>query len=61
MHNMGVDAYSAQIENARTPFDWLSADVTLKLYAGKRHELLIELGKEQIYQDITNWIKLQSC
>ena len=30
--------------------------VTLKLYAGGRHELLNEKNKEQVYEDIYPWI-----
>ena len=32
-------------------------DVTLKLYAAGRHEMLNELNKEQVYQDILWWIE----
>ncbi|MPM48988.1 Monoacylglycerol lipase [bioreactor metagenome] len=32
-------------------------DVTLKLYDGMRHEVLNELGKEEVYHDILNWLK----
>lgn len=31
------------------------SDVTLKLYPGDRHEILNELDKEEVYQDILNW------
>ncbi len=30
-------------------------DVTLKLYAGMRHEILNENGKEKVYEDIAAW------
>lgn len=31
-------------------------DVTLKLYPGGRHEMLNEINKEQVYDDILSWI-----
>lgn len=31
-------------------------NITSKLYAGKRHELLNEIGKEEVYEDIFNFI-----
>lgn len=135
LHNMSVGAFSKQVDNARTPVDWISADVaivdeyladpdcgfvfgaggnatltaltstmvrrdtaeavpkdlplyfisgeddpvgekgvavkravelfldtghtdvTLKLYPHMRHEILNEIGKEQVYQDIVEWIQ----
>lgn len=32
-------------------------DVTIRLYPGGRHEMLNETNKEQVYQDILNWLK----
>ncbi len=32
-------------------------DVTLKLYQGDRHEILNELDREQVYEDIFNWLE----
>lgn len=32
-------------------------DVTLKLYEGARHELVNELNRDEIYDDILQWIK----
>lgn len=32
-------------------------DVSLKLYSGMRHETLNEIGKEQVYADILEWIE----
>lgn len=31
-------------------------DVDIHLYPGKRHELTNEIGKEEVYEDIRNWI-----
>ncbi len=30
-------------------------DVTVKLYPGMRHEILNEIGREQVYEDIATW------
>lgn len=32
-------------------------DVTLQLYAGDRHELLNERDRQQVYQDISEWLE----
>jgi len=32
------------------------SDVTLKLYPGGRHEMHNELNKQEVYQDILNWL-----
>lgn len=32
------------------------SDLTLKLYPGMRHEVLNELGKEQVYGDVLDWL-----
>lgn len=32
-------------------------NVSLKIYEGKKHELFNELGKEEVYDDLYNWIK----
>ncbi len=34
-----------------------SSDKTLKLYDGYYHEILNEIGKEQVYQDILDWLQ----
>lgn len=33
--------------------------ITLILYEGMRHEVLNEVGKEKVYQDVTSWLKEQ--
>lgn len=33
------------------------SDVTLKLYHGSRHEILNELNKEEVYDDILSWLQ----
>jgi len=37
-----------------------SADITVKIYDGLRHELVNEVGKEDIIQDITDWLVAHS-
>ncbi|MBE5910707.1 alpha/beta fold hydrolase [Pseudobutyrivibrio sp.] len=32
-------------------------DVTLKLYPGDRHEILHEIDREQVFEDIYNWLE----
>ena len=32
-------------------------DVTLRLYTGDRHELLNETDREQVYEDLLNWLE----
>ena len=32
-------------------------DVTLRLYAGDRHEILNETDREQVYQDLYEWMQ----
>ena len=31
-------------------------DVTMKLYHGGRHEMLNETNRQEVYQDILNWL-----
>lgn len=35
-------------------------DVTMKLYPGARHELLNELNRYEVYEDVLNWINAKS-
>ena len=32
-------------------------DITLRLYAGDRHELLNETDRKQVYQDLYDWLE----
>jgi alpha-beta hydrolase superfamily lysophospholipase len=32
-------------------------DLKMKLYEGDRHEILNELDREQVYEDLYNWFK----
>ena len=39
-------------------FKWaMMKDITLKLYEGDRHEVLNELDKKQVYEDVLEWIQ----
>ena len=33
--------------------------LTVKLYPNGRHEMLNEINKEEVYQDILNWLNMQ--
>ena len=32
-------------------------DISLRLYAGDRHELLNETDREQVYEDLLEWME----
>ena len=48
-------------KGVRTVFDRFRGigmrDVTIKMYPGMRHEVLNEIGKEQVWQDVLGWIE----
>jgi alpha-beta hydrolase superfamily lysophospholipase len=53
----GADDGVASVPTARTFFETVGApDKVYKAYPGMRHEPLNELGKEEVYGDISNWI-----
>ena len=33
------------------------SDVTLKLYHGARHEILNEINKQEVYNDVLSWLQ----
>jgi lysophospholipase len=54
---LGTDDRIASAAVARKFFDTLGTkDRTLREYPGMRHELLNELGKEEVFRDICRWI-----
>jgi len=54
---LGTDDRIASATTARQFFDTLGTkDRTLREYPGMRHELLNELGKEEVFRDICRWI-----
>jgi lysophospholipase len=53
----GAEDGVASVATARTFFETVGApDKVYKEYPGMRHEPLNELGKEEVYGDISNWI-----
>lgn len=48
-------------EGPKQVADWLRAagvsNIQLKLYPGMRHEVLNEVGKEEVYQDVLVWLE----
>lgn len=48
-------------KGVRTVFDRFRSngmqDISIKLYPGMRHEVLNELGKEQVWDDVLDWIE----
>lgn len=48
-------------KGVRTVFDRFKGigmqDVTIKMYPDMRHEVLNEIGKEQVWQDVTDWME----
>ena len=52
-----VGDYGKGVKKAYTCFQKAGVkDLSLKLYEGGRHEMLNEIHKEQVYQDILNWL-----
>ncbi|ATB40583.1 lysophospholipase [Cystobacter fuscus] len=53
----GAEDGVAKVETGRAFFDAVgSRDKVYKAYPGMRHEPLNELGREQVFRDICNWI-----
>lgn len=54
------DPVGAYGEGPRQVAEWLREagleQVELKLYPGMRHEVLNEIGKEQVYEDVLGWL-----
>lgn len=55
------DPVGAYGEGPKQAADWLQEagvhSVQLKLYPGMRHEVLNEIGKEEVYQDVLDWLE----
>ena len=47
-------------KDVRTVFSWLvdagCADVTMKIYEGGRHEMLNEINRAEVFEDVAKWI-----
>ena len=53
-----VGNFGKSVENVATTYQECGIqDVTLKLYKKDRHEILNELDRQTVYEDIWNWIK----
>ena len=53
-----VGDYGAGVEKAYQAFCNAGLhDVTKKLYPGGRHEMLNEVNREEVMQDILNWLE----
>jgi len=52
-----VGNFGKDVKRLYENFNTKMTDVTIKLYKDDRHEILNELDKENIYEDILNWIK----
>ena len=56
-----VGAQGEGVKKAKAKFDEAGMkDVSIKLYEDYRHEILNEIGKETVYNDIYEWIKTKA-
>lgn len=55
-----VGAFGKGVKQVYDTYEALGMyDITWKLYPDDRHEILNELDKEQVYQDIYNWMEVR--
>ncbi|MCQ6562109.1 alpha/beta hydrolase [Paenibacillus mendelii] len=53
-----VGTYGKMVEEAYNAYRTVGViDVNMKLYEGMRHEILNEIGREQVYADILDWLQ----
>ena len=53
-----VGNYGAGVKKVVAQFQGLNMeDVTCRIYPNDRHEVLNELNKEEVYEDVTGWMK----
>ena len=52
-----VGNYGAGVKEVYEWMEKAGLDVELKLYAGARHELLNEIGRNEIFDDLFAWIQ----
>lgn len=55
--NDPVGNYGKGVQKIHDKYTKLGFNTTLQIYPDCRHELLNEINKEQVYNDIYNWIK----
>ena len=51
-----IGGYGKKSEKLFKTYQNQGLDVSFKLYPGARHELLREINKEEVYQDILNFL-----
>ncbi|MCB1215283.1 MAG: lysophospholipase [Deltaproteobacteria bacterium] len=55
----GTDDKIVSVEGSKLFYEGLSIkEKKLKLYSGFYHECLHDLGKEEVYEDVLNWLKI---
>ena len=54
-----VGGYAKDVKRLYQKYSKRINNISLKLYEGDRHEILNELDRETVYEDILNWIKEQ--
>lgn len=53
-----VGAYGRGVKKTAARFRWVAMrDITVKLYPGARHEVLSELNRREVWQDVLSWIR----
>jgi alpha-beta hydrolase superfamily lysophospholipase len=53
-----VGSYGKGVEQACAAFKKAGMqDISIRIYADGRHEMLNELNKEEVYKDLLNWIE----
>ena len=59
------DPVGANGEGVRTVYGFFkdhgTADLTMKLYPGGRHEMLNEINKGEVYADVLAWLEQRSA
>lgn len=51
-----VGDFGKGVEKAKRNLEKVGLKPEIKLYPGMRHEILNEIGKEQVYKDLGDWI-----
>ena len=51
-----VGDFGKGVEKAKRNLEKVGLKPEIKLYAGMRHEILNEIGKEEVYKDLGDWI-----
>lgn len=51
-----VGDFGKGVEKAKANLEKAGLRPEIKLYPGMRHEILNEIGKEEVYKDLGDWI-----